>query len=98
MLTCMALYIITCALSLYAFYISYIGKEVDYGYDPSNIYNYTFHAGSICASPDIDIAINDDMISEDEESFHIRIIPNTLPFGVISGGPALILINDNDSK
>ena len=83
---------------IHVFSISYIGKGVDYGSDTSKIYNYTFHAGSTCASPDSNITITDDMISEDEESFHIRIMPFTLPFGVITSGPALFLIRYNDSK
>ena len=77
----------------------FTGETVDYGYAPSKIYNYTFHAGSTCASPDASIKITDDMVAkEGVESFYIRIMPYTLPFGVIPYGQATILINDNDSK
>ena len=38
------------------------------------------------------------MIKEDEETFKISIIDYSLPFGVMSGGPAIITINDNDSE
>ena len=76
----------------------FAGRMVDYGYATPKIYNYTFYAGSTCASPDADIKITDDMISEKEESFEICIVPFTLPFGVKSGGPATIIIRDNDSK
>ena len=78
--------------------IQFTGKAIDFGYAPSKIYNYTFHAGSICAYPDTNVSITDDRAEENEESFHIRIIPFTLPFGVKPGDPAVFLINDNDSK
>ena len=77
---------------------SFTGRTIDYGYVPPKIYNYTFNAGSTCASPDANIAITDDKIKEDEEAFKISIIEYTLPFGVEAGGPATIMINDNDSK
>ena len=38
------------------------------------------------------------MVKEDEETFKISIIDYSLPFGVMSGGPAIITINDNDSE
>ena len=80
------------------FKLAFTGRTIDYGYIPPKIYNYTFHAGSTCASPDADITITDDMESEQEEAFKISIIEYTLPFGVKALGPATIIINDNDSK
>ena len=74
------------------------GRTIDYGYASPKIYNYTFHAGSTCASPDANITITDDLISENEETFEISIIEAALPFGVKAGGTATIFINDNDSK
>ena len=74
------------------------GGNVDYGYKPSKVYNYTFHAGVTCASPEINILINDDAESEKVEKFEIFIIEPLLPFGVVAGKPAEICINDNDSK
>ena len=62
------------------------------------IYNYTFHAGSTCASPDANITITDDTIPEDEESFKIVMIDYTAPFGIKADDEATIKINDNDSK
>ena len=78
--------------------IQFTGKAIDFGYAPSKIYNYTFHAGSICAYPDANVSITDDMMREDEETFHIVIIDAALPFNVKPGHPATIIINDNDSK
>ena len=75
-----------------------VGGTVDFGYQPPKIYNYTFNVGSTCASPDANISITDDMVKENEETFKISIIDYSLPFGVVSGGPATIAINDNDSK
>ena len=74
------------------------GRTIDYGYALPKIYNYTFHAGSTCASPDANITITDDMISEKEEKFEVSIIEDALPFGVETDGIATIIINDNDSK
>ena len=74
------------------------GRTIDYGYASPKIYNYTFYAGSTCASPDANITITDDLIAEKEEAFKISIIEGTLPFGVEAGGPATVIINDNDSK
>ena len=82
-----------CALSF-----TITGRTVDYGYASPKIYNYTFYAGSTCASPDANITITDDLIAEKEEAFKISIIEGTLPFGVEAGGPATVIINDNDSK
>ena len=84
-------------INLHVFYIP-AGGAVDYGYAPSKIYNYTFHAGSTCAYPDANITITDDMIGEDDETFQIVIIDAALPFNVKAGQPATIIINDNDSK
>ena len=78
--------------------MTFTGRTIDYGYAIPKIYNYTFHAGSTCASPDANITITDDTIKEDEEAFKISIIDYTLPFGVTAGDPATIKINDNDSK
>ena len=94
-------YTYACVIYLNTFkhYFGYLtGRTVDFGYKPPKIYNYTFNIGSTCASPDEDILITDDMVKEDEESFKISIIDYSLPFGVMSGGPATITINDNDSK
>lgn len=74
------------------------GRAVDYGYSPSKIYNYTFHAGSTCAYPDANITINNDNEFEDDETFQIRLMKFTIPFGIKDDGPAVITINDNDSK
>ena len=74
------------------------GKNVDFGYVPPKIYNYTFHAGSVCAHPDANITIADDEQLEKDEKFEISIIKLALPFGVKPGLPATIIINDNDSK
>ena len=52
----------------------------------------------MCASPDANITINDDIIGEDDETFKIVIIDAALPFNVAAGHPATIIINDNDSK
>lgn len=76
----------------------FTGRSVDYGYVSPKIYNYTFHAGAICAYPDANITITDDVNKEKDEMFEISIIPFTLPFGIKEGGPATIIINDNDSK
>ena len=76
----------------------FIGEGVDYGYSPPKIYNYTFHAGSICASPDESIPIINDVIRESVEEFEISIDSFALPFGVVPQGPARIAIIDNDSK
>ena len=62
------------------------------------IYNYTFYAGSTCASPDANVTITDDMIREKNETFKIVIIDAALPFNVEARHPATIMINDNDSK
>ena len=62
------------------------------------IYNYTFHAGSTCASPDANITITDDMQVENEETFQIALIDAALPFGVQAGPSTTIIINDNDSE
>ena len=78
------------------YYLS--GRSVDFGYKTPKIYNYTFHAGSTCASPDANISITDDLISEKDETFEINIIDAALPFNVEPGLPATIIINDNDSK
>ena len=78
------------------FYLT--GRTVDYGYELPKIYNYTFHPGSTCAYPDANITITDDMTVEKEEAFQIALIDAALPFGVRAGQPAIIIINDNDSK
>ena len=76
------------------------GRSIDYGYATPKIYNYTFHAGSTCASPDANITITDDGESEQQETFEIIIIDAALPFGVVADadGTATIFINDNDSE
>ena len=84
--------------SLKHYFWHLIGRTVDFGYKSPKIYNYTFNVGSTCASPDANISITDDMKKEDEETFKISIIDYSLPFGVVSGGPATITINDNDSE
>jgi len=73
------------------------GEGVDYNFTQM-MYNVTFPAGVTCAS--FDIPINDDMISEDYETFDITIMELSLPYGVILGGTdkATVTIVDNDSK
>lgn len=80
--------------------IYFTGRNVDFGYAPSKIYNYTFYAGDSEALPDANISIVDDLHFEDKENFYISIINVSLPYGYQRGenGTATICIIDNDSK
>lgn len=75
------------------------GGHIDYGFDFSRRYQYTFSAGETCSTPDIPIPIVDDGISERNERFTISIIEDSVPFNVrLSRKSAQITIKDNDSK
>ena len=73
---------------------------VDYAHVPTKIYNFTFPAGAMCASPDASVLIIDDAISENDEAFSIVISKISLPYGIKLGSNsrATVLIEDNDSK
>ena len=68
---------------------------MDYGSGP---YTVTFPAGMTSAS--FDIPINNDMISEANETFTLTIDPSSLPTGGTVGTPgsAVVTITDNDRK
>ena len=61
-------------------------------------YLVTFPAGTNCSS--VNIPINNDSISEDNETFNISILIMSLPFGIKLGGidEAEVVITDNDCK
>ena len=60
--------------------------------------NITFPIGVTCAP--FDIPIMDDMLSEDNETFNIVIMEESLPFGIILDDPdnTTVTIVDNDCK
>ena len=72
---------------------------MDYGVDKDERqYEVIFPAGTNCSS--IDIPITDDKLSEVDEEFTIRIIEESLPFGVKLGNNTAqdVKIIDNDSE
>ena len=75
----------------------FTGGGIDYGYTHV-IYNVMFSLGAICAS--FNISINDDTMSENNETFEIVIMERSLPYGVVLGDlyRAAVTIVDNDSK
>ena len=65
------------------------------------IFNYTFLANETHAYPDGNISVIDDLYSETNEIFWIRVINVSLPFGVTTvndSGTASIIILDNESE
>ena len=74
-----------------------IGGGVDYDFQRL-IYNVTFSTGATCAV--FNIAIHDDMLSENDETFNIVIMERSLPYGIEVGNyhSAVVAILDNDSK
>ena len=77
----------------------FIGEGVDYGeVRDGRQYEVIFPAGTDCSS--IEIPIVDDKFSESDEKFTVRIIEESLPFGIELGDntAADVLIIDNDSK
>ena len=91
--------IYVCTYNLYI-HIYFAGRNVDFGYAPSKIYNYTFYAGDSEASPDANVSIVDDLHFEEKENFVISIIDVSLPYGyeMNENATATICIIDNDSK
>ena len=75
------------------------GGGIDYG-DSGNelLHLVIFPAGTTCAS--FEIPINDDELSEHNETFNVAIVSMSLPFGVILGDEreAEVTITDNDSE
>ena len=71
-----------------------IGQGTDYEYTGGQ--NITFPAGVTCHTFEVDI-IND-RLSEDDETFHIIIMNESLPYGVSIGdhGRTTVAIQDND--
>jgi len=62
------------------------------------MYTVSFPVGATCASFDFPIKINDDSISEADEIFDIYVVEMLLPYGVILGNKAEVIIVDNDCK
>ena len=80
-----------------------IGRGIDYDYQPPQtpmFYEYTFSAGDTCATPDRPIPIVDDKESDENERFEIRIVDDSVPYGVRIRGRdyVTVTIKDNDSK
>ena len=72
---------------------------MDYGAEgDGRRHEVIFPAGTSCSS--FEIPINDDAISEKDEAFTIKIVEESLPFGVTLGGNAKtdVMIIDNDSE
>ena len=77
----------------------YVGGGVDYGIGGDNRqYEVIIPAGTTCSS--IEIPIKDDKISEPDEEFTIKIMKESLPFGITLGGNTMtnVKIIDNDSE
>ena len=70
---------------------------VDYAMSSALVFNVTIFAGSTSSSFSIDI-IND-MIQEDNETFHIaiRLLPSCLSLS-LGNSSSTVTITDNDSK
>jgi len=75
-----------------------IGDGVDYYSTQYTMYTVSFPAGVTCASLDVPIKINDDLISEADEVFDIYVVEILLPYGVIIDNKAKVIILDNDCK
>ena len=99
--TCIHVYTCSCQhynLSKIFSNTSYVtGGGVDYGGNETQ-YLVTFPVGTNCSS--VNISINDDNKSEDNETFNISIVSMSLPFGVVLGGikEVEVVITDNDSE
>ena len=76
-----------------------IGDGVDHGVqNDKGHYEVIFPAGTDCSS--IDIPISDDNLSEPDENFTVRIMKESLPFGIELGENTAtdVMIIDNDSE
>ena len=76
-----------------------IGEGVDHGTRGDNRkYEAILPAGTNCSL--IEIPIKDDKISETNEEFTVKIMEESLPFGVKLGDNAManVKITDNDSE
>ena len=78
------------------------GRGEDFDFMPPispRRYKFTFSAGDTCVAPDESIPIVDDKISEDDESFIVRIVKMSVPCGVtVTRDYTTVIIKDNDSK
>lgn len=77
----------------------YIGGGIDYGENGGQTQHLvTFPAGTNCTS--FTIPINDDNLSEENETFSITIMSMSLPFGIVLGDDkeTEVVIIDNNSE
>lgn len=80
---------------MYYYYQPVTGRGIDYDSGP---YNITFLAGMDNVS--FDVQINDDNVSEGNESFMLNIVNASLPSHIAAGTPGNATANiiDDDSK
>ena len=86
---------VTCACVTIIACCWYITGFADYTPGP---YNVTISAGKTSVA--FDIAVNNDNVSEGNETFHLTINPSLLPEGVTVNGPCVVSVTivDDDSE